>query len=146
MSRALTFEEVKAYSRQLIKAAGGVVPVATMLEVSHQQVSKYQNIGHADVMPLMSILLLQEHTGQALVTGPATRAIEGEALNEIAEAVVASVATSAKTLRLVHDMDADGRRDAGEIRATQEAAREQLENAQRAYDAAMGLAPSRVAG
>jgi hypothetical protein len=146
MSRALTFEEVKAFTRQLIKAAGGVVPVATMLEVSHQQVSKYQNIGHADVMPFMSILLLQEHAGLALVTGPATRAIEGEQHNEIAAAVVASVATSAKTLRLVHDMDADGKRDAGEIRATQESAREQLDVAQRAYDAAMSLTPSSVAG
>lgn len=142
MSRALTLEEVKAYTRQLIAAAGGVQPVATLLEVSHQQVSKYQNLGHADVMPFMSILLLQEFTGQALVTGPATRAIEADTRDEVVGAAVASVTSSARMLRVVHDMDANGDRDAGEIRDTQAAAREQLEDAQRAYDAAMALKPT----
>jgi hypothetical protein len=143
MSRALSIGEVKAFTRQLVSAAGGVDACGLELGISHQRVSQYQNPNHADVMPLMSILALEAVIGQPIVTGAAARAIEAEARESIHSAVVGAVTGSAKVLEAISGMDADQHRDAGEIRAVQAAAADNLLHAQRVADAAAGLVPTR---
>jgi hypothetical protein len=143
MSRALSIGEVKAFTRQLVDAVGGVVPAAVSLGISHQRISQYQNPNLDDVMPLMSILALEAVVGRPVVTGAAARAIEAEGEESIHAAVVGAVTGSAKVLEAIAEMDADDHRDMAEIRGVQAAAAANLAHAQRVADAAAGLTPTR---
>lgn len=145
MSRALTAGELKALVRELVKAAGGVEAVAVELGVSHQRVSQHQSPGCADQMPFLCILQLEALVGRAIVSGAAARAVEGEGAPAVTAAAVEAVTTTAATLRLVSDMDADGRRDEGEIRGVRRAALDNLKVAERLVDATVKLEPGRVA-
>lgn len=143
--RVLTPGEVKSHFRQLVKAAGGVEACGIELGVSHQWISELQNPNKPEAMPTFAQIMALEAVAQVpILTGAAARAIKGEVDNDIADAAVAAVAATAGVLRLVHDMDRDGQRDTGEIRAvqraTQDAAREALELA----DAAARLTPKVV--
>ena len=142
MSRALTHGEIKALVRQLVKAVGGTEASARELNCTHQWVSDLQNVNKPCLPDFQQIIALEVIAQSPIVTGAAARAITGEEVNEVAAAVVAAVGAGATTLRLVHDMDSDGRRDAGEIRNVQSAARENLEQAQRAFSAASRLTPT----
>ncbi|WP_292079799.1 MULTISPECIES: hypothetical protein [Brevundimonas] len=145
MSRMIETGEVKALFRQLVKAAGGVEAAAVDLKISHQRVSHLQNANNEDEPTFRQIRVLEVAAGAAIVSGAQFRAIEGAAPDPIAAAVVESVASSAAALRLVHDMDADGHRDAAEVRAVQEAAARNLREARELNDAAAGLKPGEVA-
>lgn len=144
-SRALDAGELKALVRQLVKAAGGVEACAVELGVSAERVSQYQRPTHDAQMSLLCILQLEAVVGQAIVTGAAARAVEGEGRSAIGPAVVEAVTRSAATLRLVSDMDADHRRDPGEIRQVQDAAQDHLRAAQRLADEAAALTPGTAA-
>lgn len=145
MSRMIETGEVKALFRQLVKAAGGVEAAAVDLKISHQRVSHLQNANNEDEPTFRQIRVLEVAAGAAIVSGAQFRAIEAPAPDPIAAAVVESVASSAAALRLVHDMDSDGHRDAAEVRAVQEAAARNLREARELHDAAAGLKPGGVA-
>jgi hypothetical protein len=142
MSRALTDGEVKALFRQLVKACGGVEACGVELGVSHQRVSLLQSPTAPDMPAFRQILQLEAVAGSAVVTGAAARAIEEESDETLACAVVSSVQASADALGAVHAMEADGRRDAGEIRRVQAMTQKALREAQEAADAAARLKPS----
>jgi hypothetical protein len=141
-ARALTLGEVKAHFRQLVKAAGGVEACGIELGVSHQWISELQNPNKPEALPtFMQIMALEVVAKQDIVTGAASRAIKGQATDDIADAAVAAVAASADVLRLVHDMDRDGKRDHGEIRAVQRATQENARGALELADVAARLTP-----
>lgn len=142
MPRALTPGEVKALFRQLVAAAGGVDACGIILGVSHQRVSTLQNVNQDDMPTLAQIMALEVVAGVPVITGAAARAIEGARPVEITDVAVAAVSSSANVLRLVHDMDRDGKRDTAEIRDFNRVAQEHLEKAQAIADAAAALKPS----
>lgn len=142
MPRVLTPGEVKALFRQLVTAAGGVEACGVTLGVSHQRVSTLQNVNQDDMPTLAQIMALEVVAGVPIITGAASRAVSGEASAEITDVAVAAVSCSANVLRLVHDMDRDGKRDASEIRDFNRAAQDHLEKAQRIADAAARLKPT----
>lgn len=139
MSRPLTFGEKKALFRQLVKAAGGTQGCALELSVTHQWISDLQNVRKPCLPTWEQIETLEVIAQAPIFTGAHARAIAGDEVVEVAAAVVAAVGAGAKALRLVHDMDSDGERGEGEIRAVQEAARENFECAQEAMAAAARL-------
>lgn len=142
MPRALTSGEVKALFRQLVAAAGGVEACGITLGISHQRVSTFQNVNHDDMPTLAHIMALEVVAGVPIITGAAARAIEGARSVEITDVAVAAVSSSATALRLVHDMDRDGKRDTAEIREFNRVAQEHLHDAQALADAAASLKPS----
>lgn len=141
MSRMLETGEVKALFRQLVKAAGGVEACAVELGISHQRVSYLQVTSNNEEPTLRQIMALEVVARADIVTGAASRAIRGEAVDCVGMAAVESVQTAATALRLVHSMDADGRRDEGEIRKVQEATAKHLREAQELFDTAARLKP-----
>ncbi|PVM90678.1 hypothetical protein [Caulobacter endophyticus] len=141
MSRSLTPGELKAHVRQLVSAVGGLEAAAVILGVSVQRVSTLQNIRHDDQMTMLQICALEAVAGRDIVTGAASRAITGEGPASIVAAAVGAVAASAAALESVHLMDADGRRDPGEIRDVQKATRSLADSAAKLADAAAALTP-----
>ncbi len=141
MSRMLETGEVKALFRQLVKAAGGVEACAVELGISHQRVSHLQNASNSDEPTFRQIRTLEVIAAAPIVSGAQFRAIRGEGDDCVSMAAVETVQSAASALRLVHDMDADGRRDEGEIRRVQEAAAKNLKEARELADAAARLTP-----
>ncbi len=144
MSRALGLGEIKALTRQLVAAVGGVEAAGLELSISHQRVSQYQNPNNTDVMPLLSILALEAVAERPIITGAAARAIETEAADDIHAAVVAAVNRASLALKSVHEMDADRHRDVGEIREVQAATAGLLDAVQQLHDTATSLQPTRL--
>jgi hypothetical protein len=142
MSRALTPGEVKALFRLLVEKAGGIEASGVVLGVSFQRVSTLQNVNQPDMPTLAQIMALEVVAGVPVITGAAARAIEGERAADIADLAVAVVTSGAKTLRLVHDMDRDGKRDTAEIRDFTRATQEHLSEAQALADAAKAMTPT----
>lgn len=143
--RALTPGEVKSHFRQLVKAAGGVEACGVELGVSHQWISELQNPNKPEAMPTFAqVMALEVVAGVPVLTGAAARAIKGEVDDQIGDAAVAAVSASAHVLSLVHDMDRDGKRDPGEIRAVQRAAQQSAKEALELADAAARLTPQAV--
>ncbi|MGH6978835.1 MAG: hypothetical protein ACRED4_06055 [Brevundimonas sp.] len=145
MSRLIETGEVKALFRQLVKAAGGVEASAVELGISHQRVSYLQNTGNEDEPTFRQIRTLEFVAKRAIVSGAQFRAIQGHTDETIQAAAVEVIASGSAVLRLVHDMDADDHRDAGEVRAVQEAASNHLREARELHDAAARLTPGEVA-
>ena len=144
-ARAVEPGELKALVRQLVKAAGGVDASGVELGVSAERVSQYQRIGCDDQMPLMSVIRLEAIVGRAIVTGALAKAVEGGGgVEAMGGSAVDTVGASAGLLTAVHEMDADGHRDAGEIRRVQEAAALSARQSLEAVIAASQLKPGEV--
>jgi len=141
MSRALTPGELKALVRALVTACGGVEAAAAVLGVTHQRVSDLQSINKPDQMPFLQICALEAFAERDIVTGAASRAIRGPEVEAIGNVAVQTVSGAANLMARVHAMDADGRRDAGEIREVQSAAQEHLARAVEVVAAASRLQP-----
>lgn len=141
MSRALTDGEVKALFRQLVKAVGGVEAAGVELGVRHQRVSLLQAPGAPDMPTLRQVMALEAVAGSAIVSGAMARAISGDPEPCLQSAVVDAVTAVSGALAEVHGMDADGYRDAGEIRAVQARTQDAVRQAQEAADLAAGLTP-----
>lgn len=145
MSRVLTDGEIKALFRQLVKAAGGVEACGVELGIAHQRVSLLQNQKAPDMPTLRQIMALEVVAQSPVISGAMARAIKGDAVEMVSLAAVEAVQASAGALRLVHDMDADGHRDADEIRRVQQATQDNLREARELADAAAALTPGAVA-
>jgi hypothetical protein len=97
-------------------------------------------------MPTLKQILMLEHAlERAVVTGACARAIAGDDAPPIMDKVVEAVGGAANVLTLVRDMDADGARDAAEIKQVQRAAQTLLREAEAIADGAAALKPGRVA-
>lgn len=131
MSRALESGEVKALFRQLVAAAGGVEACGLTLGVSHQRVSQLQSVNNPDMPTFAQIMALEVVAERPIITAVAAQAIEGHAAEDLSTQAVAVVSQGARTLQLVHDMDADGARTEAEVRAVQRATQESAEAAER---------------
>lgn len=144
MSRALTPGEVKALWRQLVKAAGGVEAAAVELGIKHQRVSLLQSPSAPDMPSFTQIMCLEAVVGSPIITGAASRAIEGEEDEALTAAVVEAVQASAEALGAVHAMEADGVRTEAEVRSVVEKTQRALREAEQAADAAKRLKPGPV--
>ncbi len=141
MSRALTPGELKALVRQLVTAVGGVEAAAVILDVTHQWVSDLQNVNKPAQMTFLQVCALEAVAGRDVVTGAASRAIRGPEVDAIGSVAVQTVSGAADLMARVHAMDADGKRDAGEIRDVQAAAQVHLRRAAEVVAAASRLQP-----
>lgn len=121
MSRLQETQEVKALFKMLVTAVGGVEAAGVHLGVSHQRVSQLYSLSNDDEPGYRQIRLLEVVAGRTIVTGAHVKAVRGEEADSISAAVVESVSATSTALRLVHDMDADGHRDQGEILAVRQA-------------------------
>ena len=144
MSRCLTDGEVKALFRQLVKAAGGVEAAAVELGIKHQRVSTLQSPTAPDMPTFRQIMTLEVIAGRAIVTGAASRAVEGQEDEALAAAMVEAVQATADALGAVHAMEADGVRTEAEVRTVQAKTQRALAEAQQAADAAARLKPGRT--
>lgn len=122
MSRLQETSEVKALFKMLVAAVGGVEAAGVHLGVSHQRVSQLYSLSNDDEPSYRHIRVLEVAAGQAVVTAAHVKAVRGGEADSISTAVVESVSATSVALRLVHDMDADGRRDQAEIQAVRQAA------------------------
>lgn len=121
MSRLQETQEVKALFKMLVTAVGGVEAAGVHLGVSHQRVSQLYSLSNEDEPGYRQIRLLEVVAGRTIVTGAHVKAVRGEEADSISAAVVESVSATSTALRLVHEMDADGQRDQGEILAVRQA-------------------------
>ncbi|HAL06190.1 MAG TPA: hypothetical protein DCP26_02375 [Brevundimonas sp.] len=117
MSRLQETKEVKALFKMLVCAVGGVEAAGVHLGVSHQRVSQLYSLNNDDEPGYRQIRVLEVAAGKAVVIGAHVKAVRGDEADCIQAAVVESVGATTNALRLVHDMDADGERDQGEIQA-----------------------------
>jgi len=115
MSRLQDTGEVKALFRMLVKAAGGVEAAGVELGVTHQRISQLQSPSNEEEPTYRQIRSLEVAIGRPIVTGAHVKAVTGDEAECITDAAVQAVACVSRALTLVHDMDADGSRDAGEI-------------------------------
>lgn len=141
MSRLQETSEVKALFKMLVAAVGGVEAAGVHLGVSHQRVSQLYSLSNDDEPAYRHIRVLEVAAGRAVVTGAHVKAVRGDEADCITAAVVETVGATTNALRLVHDMDADGRRDQGEIQAVRQAATVAREAATRLEAKAATLTP-----
>lgn len=143
--RAIIGPELKALVRQLVKAVGGVEACAVELGVTPQRISQLQLAGHPDQMSFLAISRLEAVCGQPVVTGAAARAAGGDSVDQaVGAAAVDAVGRAASLIGVVHAMDADGYRDAGEIRQVQRAAADLVREGAEALIASTQLTPGPV--
>ena len=141
MSRLQETSEVKALFKMLVAAVGGVEAAGVHLGVSHQRVSQLYSLSNDDEPAYRHIRVLEVAAGQAVVTGAHVKAVRGEEADCITAAVVESVGATTNALRLVHSMDADGRRDQGEIHSVRKAVADAREAVTRLEATAATLTP-----
>ena len=71
MSRPISdawFHRVKAATRDLVKACGGVERAGSVAMVSKSEVSRWQSAADADVISIPAVLALESDCGLALIT------------------------------------------------------------------------------
>lgn len=71
MSRPISdvwFHRIKAATRDLVKACGGIVRAGEIAHASKSEVSRWQSAADADVITLPAVLALEADCGLALVT------------------------------------------------------------------------------
>jgi hypothetical protein len=140
--RELTPNKIKALFDQLVSAVGTQDAASVFLGVSRQRVGQLISTSHSDVPTVMQIAKLEAVCGQSLVFGALAREVEGDGAADTMAAAVEATATSSAALSTIHAAKADGAIEVHEAEAIKDRARENLEAAQRAYDAAMQVRPS----
>ena len=141
--RDLNLPHIKALFDQLVTAVGTQDASATFLGISRQRVGQLISTSNNDLPTLMQIAKLERVCGQSVVFGALARMVESdEALNCALAAHVAANAASGAALSTVYEIDADGVREPQEIEKAQDRARENLEAAQKAFDATMRMRPT----
>ncbi len=110
---------IKAATRDLVSACGGVERAASIVDMSKSEVSRWQSAGSmSSVIPVDAILALEAECGIAPVTA-AMAAINGRALGDSAEAGLAargtllarqaaSMAAEAKVAQVFAEIHEDG--------------------------------------
>lgn len=140
---ALAPSHIKALFDQLVSAVGTQDAAATFLGISRQRVGQLISTSNNDLPTLLQIAKLEQVCGQSLVFGALARQIEAEAGVHCALAAhVAANAASGAALSTVYEANADGVLEPHEIEKAQDRARENLEAAQRAFDATMQMRPT----
>lgn len=145
--RAVGAAELKALFRQLVRAFGGVDAAGVELGVSGERISQKQRADHEALPSVLEIVQLEAVLGRAIVTGALARAAEGAAsgpAEAMGQSAVDGVGAAAALALKVHAMDADGHRDAGEIREVQGDAAKLAREGVEALIAASALTPGPV--
>ncbi len=134
---------LKAHFGQLVDAVGTQEAAAAFLGVSRQRVGQLISTANNDLPTWGQVWKLETVTGQSLVFGAFGRMTAGEEVSAGAmNAAVESTAAATRALQTVHAAKADGHLDAREVESVRDAARENLEAAQRQYDESMRLRPT----
>ena len=134
---------LKAHFGQLVDAVGTQEAAAAFLGVSRQRVGQLISTANNDLPTWGQVWKLETVTGQSLVFGAFGRMTAGEEVSAGAlAAAVESTATATRALQTVHAAKADGVLEPHEVESVRDAARENLEAAQRQYDESMRLRPT----
>lgn len=134
---------IKALFSQAVDAVGTQEAAAAFLGISRQRIGQLICTTSADMPTLMQVLKLQRVTRSSLVFGPLSRMDTEEASSAGAlTSAVESTAAASRALQAVHAAKADGNLEAHEIDDVRDAARENLEAAQRQFDESMRLQPT----
>ncbi|HEY1071486.1 hypothetical protein [Brevundimonas sp.] len=140
--RELNPTHIKALFDQLVAAVGTQDAAAVFLGISRQRVGQLISTTNNDLPTVMQIAKLEQVCGQSLVFGTLAREVEGDPAADTLAAAVLSTAASSAALTAIHAAKADGIIDPLEDEAIKDRARENLEAAQRQYDAAMNIRPT----
>lgn len=134
---------LKAHFGQLVDAVGTQEAAAAFLGVSRQRVGQLISTANNDLPTWGQVWKLETVTGQSLVFGAFGRMTAGDEVSAGAlAAAVESTATATRALQTVHAAKADGVLEPHEVESVRDAARENLEAAQRQYDESMRLKPT----
>ena len=134
---------IKALFSQAVDAVGSQEAAAAFLGITRQRVSQLTSTAHADMPMMMQVLKLQRVTKSSLVFGTLARLdVEVDAGGNALASAVDSTAAASRALQTVHAAKADGALCAREVEDIKDAARLNLEAAQRQYDEAAALRPS----
>ncbi|PZU71671.1 MAG: hypothetical protein DI531_15515 [Brevundimonas sp.] len=134
--------ELKALFGQLVDAVGTQEAAATFLGVSRQRIGQLISTGTGDLPTFAQVFKLEQVVGHSIVFAAFARRVDGEAGKGALAASVASTAAASHALSVVHAAKADGVLESQEIEAVRNAARENLEAAQRQFDETMALRPT----
>lgn len=135
--------ELKALFGQLVDAVGTQEAAATFLGISRQRVSQLISTSNGDLPTWGQVFRLEQVCKQSIVFGALARRIETDAASADAMATaVRAAAASTAALSTVHAINADGVLEPREVEQARDAARENLEAAQRQFDATMKLQPT----
>lgn len=111
MSRPISdawFHRVKAATRDLVKACGGIVRAGEIAHASKSEVGRWQHAGDPDVIPLSAVLALEAECALPLVTS-AMADLHGQRLVGDEPASVAAIASHhADALRSFADLVSEG--------------------------------------
>lgn len=134
---------IKALFSQQVDALGSHEAAAVFLGISRQRIGQLISTSNTDVPTVMQILKLQRVTRSSLVFGPLARMdIEDDKSAGALNTAVASTAAASRALQAIHAAKADDILEPGEIESVRDAARDNLEAAQRQYDESMRLRPT----
>nr|MCB7500745.1 hypothetical protein [Enterobacter roggenkampii] len=134
---------LKAHFGQLVDAVGTQEAAAAFLGVSRQRVGQLISTANNDLPTWGQVWKLETVTKQSLVYAAFGRMTAGEEASTGAlTAAVESTAAASRALQTVHAAKADGVLEPHEVESVRDAARENLEAAQRQYDESMRLKPT----
>ena len=134
---------LKAHFAQLVDAVGTQEAAAAFLGVSRQRVGQLISTATADLPTWGQVWKLEQVCGQSLVFAAFGRMTDADGAGGSALAsAVRSTAAASRALQAVHAAKADGILEAAEIEHVRDAARENLDAAQRQFNDSMRLKPT----
>jgi len=134
---------LKAHFGQLVDAVGTQEAAAAFLGVSRQRVGQLISTANNDLPTWAQVWKLEVVTNQSLVFAAFGRRTAGsESGADAMTAAVESTATASRALQAVHAAKADGMLEPHEVESVRDAARANLDAAQRQYDESMRLRPT----
>lgn len=134
---------LKAHFGQLVDAVGTQEAAAAFLGISRQRVGQLISVATNDLPTWGQVWKLEQVCGQSLVFKAFGRMTETESPGQGALAsAVDATAKASRSLQVIHAAKADGVLCDAEIEDVRDAARENLEAAQRQFDETMRLRPT----
>lgn len=134
--------ELKALFDQLVSAVGTHEAAATFLGISRQRVSQLISTANNDLPTWGQVVKLEQVCGQSVVFGALARRVDADTATDALCAAVEATSASNAALVAIHAARADGIVEDHEADLIQDRARENLEAAQRQFDAAMRVRPT----
>ena len=111
MSRPISdtwFLRIKAATRELVRACGGIVAAGETAHASKSEVSRWQGATDPDVIPLTAVLALEAECGMPIVTSVMAD-LHGQRLTDEKPACAVEIAGHhAETLRHLADLISQG--------------------------------------
>ena len=134
---------IKKATRDLVTACGGLIAASQICRVGKTTLQKYYDPRQPDFfVPLDVVFDLEQACGENIIARALSNGAASKPDIEFADHLLKSIKEFGEVASAIHDMNADGRQTAVELRKVAEEAEDAIRILQEIRDAANGRLPS----